>query len=187
MIELMVQAKAEFEGGARFHEKVAVGFLHGEVESWYALPNQAVAVGDPGSDGRGEFFVDGHDLGHAFQMHAEEHAGLAVDGADGSHGVARCDLIVLWHTHHNTVEPSPEDIAEFRGDIFDVGIVWHVPSGTTTLYSSDGILDPATHSFQSGQADTPLATCPTAGCAGDIRYGAPGRGHIHECTYPRNV
>ncbi len=29
-----------------------------------------------------------------------------------------------------------------------------------------------------------VVSCPTDGCPGDVRYAAPGRGHIDGCTYP---
>jgi hypothetical protein len=34
--------------------------------------------------------------------------------------------------------------------------------------------------------DPPKYGCPTPGCPGDGRYGAPGRGHLANCTYPQS-
>lgn len=38
--------------------------------------------------------------------------------------------------------------------------------------------------FRAAGPDVTPASCPTEGCPGDVRYAAPGRGHVVGCGYP---
>jgi hypothetical protein len=123
-------------------ELVALGFVVDETDDgsevvWYELPNTAdVLVAD--AEARGEFYVEGLALEVAMKAASAE-------------GLGRCAR-VLWHTHTATASPSAEDISEFPAWLADIGMVYHVPSGTTTLYNSAGVIS------NSDSAVRPLAT-----------------------------
>ena len=104
--------------GVNAKEFVALGFMEPETEEiiWYELPNVA---------GVGEFLVEGEAI-HAVMLKAI------------GEGVSEYRRL-LWHSHYNTVEPSKADVDEFPEWLVDVGVVWHVPTQTTTLYNSGGI------------------------------------------------
>ena len=119
-----------------FHERVALGFIIADDNVlWYGLPNTA----ELNPDGRGEFFVEGDAIKRALE---DAHARMVEQGV-----FPNTVPIVLWHTHVNTVEPSAEDIAEFPTWLADIGMVFHVPTQTVTLYNVEGIL-PTEGDFQ---------------------------------------
>ncbi len=106
------------ELGVNAREFVAIGFEDpfDETITWYELPNQA---------GPGEFLVDAADVIAALRA--------ARDSLDpASHRY-------LWHSHYIAVEPSAADVSNFP-DWVDMGVVFHAPSGTTTLYNAAGII-----------------------------------------------
>jgi hypothetical protein len=105
------------------------------------MPNTAepATLPDGSLDTRGEFFVDGEAIQRALQV-------AKLEGHE-------LDARVLWHTHVATTEPSAEDIAEFPSWLAHVGMVYHVPSDTITLYNESGII-----SSTSTDADGALAT-----------------------------
>lgn len=118
-------------------EFVALGFAvdegfemdrTGGSEVWYELTNLAA----PNSEGRGEFLVEGPELECVMQIAMHEGLGNTVR--------------MLWHTHTETIAPSAEDIAEFPAWLVHYGMVYHVPSGTTTLYNSAGVISTSTKS-----------------------------------------
>lgn len=102
---------------------------------WYALEN----VAEQNPDGRGEFFVEGETILQVMNVILMEH------------GEERTR--VLWHTHVNTIEPSQEDIDEFPEWLADAGAIYHVPTGTTTLYNQSGIISPV-NSVETGTLAT---------------------------------
>ncbi|QDF18055.1 hypothetical protein SEA_NARUTORUN_3 [Microbacterium phage NarutoRun] len=107
-------------GGAK--EFVALGFeIDDGADSivWYRLTNSA--------DGAGEFLVESDEVKavlSAFQNSPEN---------------ALLMSIVLWHSHYITVEPSEADVEHFP-EWVNTGMVFHAPSGTTTLYNAAGII-----------------------------------------------
>ena len=106
------------ELGVAAREFVAIGFEDpfDETITWFELPNIA---------GAGEFLVEPEPIVAALRA--------ARDSLDTA--CAR----YLWHSHYITVEPSTADIEHFP-DWVDAGMVFHAPSGTTTLYNAAGIL-----------------------------------------------
>ncbi|WMI33099.1 hypothetical protein SEA_RIKSENGUPTA_3 [Microbacterium phage RikSengupta] len=109
---------------------------------WFEMPNTA----GPSADGRGEFFVDGTAIWDTLKAAADALGYLRI-GAD----TRRCidamlieRVVVLWHTHTATTDPSQEDIDEFPRWLADYGMVYHVPTDTTTVYSKDGIISSIT-------------------------------------------
>ena len=127
--------------GMVFPEYVAIGLVEvdeAEGISWWQLKNTAVA----NADGRGEFYIEPEDLHPVLQAIAE-HAGILKLGQVVSRAIdelVRSRVLILWHTHIGTVSPSREDVAEFPGWLVDYGMVYHVPSDTTTLYNSAGVI-----------------------------------------------
>ena len=110
-------AWAEFGTAAR--EFVALGFtLTDESVVWYPLTNTA---------GVGEFLVEDDEVRAVLREF---------------HNTPEMDLltsIVLWHSHYLDVEPSSADIAHFP-EWLSTGMVFHAPSGKTTLYNAAGII-----------------------------------------------
>ncbi|UYL85296.1 hypothetical protein SEA_HAGER_3 [Microbacterium phage Hager] len=111
---------AEF--GANAREFVALGFeIDDGADSivWYRLNNVA--------GGPGEFLVESDEVRgvlSAFQNSPEN---------------ALLMSIVLWHSHYITVEPSEADVEHFP-EWVNTGMVFHAPSGRTTLYNAAGII-----------------------------------------------
>ncbi|UAJ16094.1 hypothetical protein SEA_TINYMINY_3 [Microbacterium phage TinyMiny] len=110
--------------------------------TWFEMPNTA----EPSADGRGEFFVEGSAIWDTLRAAADALGYLRI-GAD----TRRCidamlleRVVVLWHTHTATTDPSQEDIEEFPRWLADYGMVYHVPTDTTTVYSKDGIISSIT-------------------------------------------
>lgn len=106
-------------GGAR--EFVALGFeIDDGADSivWYPLTNVA---------GVGEFRVE-----------EDEVKGVLMAFSDSPEN-ALLMSIVLWHSHYITVEPSAADVEHFP-EWVNTGMVFHAPSGTTTLYNAAGII-----------------------------------------------
>lgn len=143
------------------HELVALGFIVDDDGGvvWYPLVNSA-ALRSNMSDGRGEFMVDGMELERVLRLATGDQvlqdAVLAADGV-----VAAIDVLprVLWHTHVNTVEPSAEDMAEFPEWLAQLGMVYHIPSGTTTVYNATGVLSKSAAIIPNNPAAAePLAT-----------------------------
>lgn len=129
--------------GAPMQELVALGFeTSAEEVVWYMLNNSA----EVNPDGRGEFFVEASEIMRVFD------AAIAELGQEAS-------LMprMLWHTHTGTVGPSSEDVAEFPSWLADVGIIYHLPTRSSTPYNSAGII-------QLGSSDLePLATSEETG------------------------
>lgn len=103
-------------GGAR--EFVALGFEDpiDECVTWFPLTNVA---------GPGEFYVEPEEVVAVLRA-----AESSLDPASARY---------LWHSHYITIEPSAADI-EHLPDWVDAGMVFHAPSGTTTLYNRAGII-----------------------------------------------
>ena len=128
----------------------ADGVVEGDTIMWYELEN----VAEPNADGRGEFFVDGLAIFDTLKVAADD-AGYLRIGADTRRcidAMLRERVVVLWHTHTATTDPSREDIDEFPTWLADYGMVYHVPTGTTTVYNSAGIIP------TSAELESPLAT-----------------------------
>lgn len=106
------------ELGVAAREFVAIGFEDpfDETITWFELPNVA---------GAGEFLVEPEPVIAALRA--------ARDSLDTA--CAR----YLWHSHYIAVEPSAADVSNFP-DWVDAGMVFHAPSGTTTLYNAAGII-----------------------------------------------
>jgi hypothetical protein len=139
--------KAWIAEGDSMREMVALGFmtenLAQNTTTWFELPNVAEAQvnSDDGvADTRGEFFVDGEAIQRV----------LEIAQAQGLDGLTR----VLWHTHVNTQEPSAEDIAEFPEWLAHVGMIYHVPTNTVTLYNESGVISPLMDNGAAGLATT---------------------------------
>ena len=133
MKALEAEAHTEYwaSPGAVHKEKVAIGFQDpDDPESvvWFAMHNEVDEWADAAQDGRGEFYVSGEAVSRVIVQ--------AV--AEGMEAWGR----ILWHTHVATTGPSAEDVAEFPRGLFDIGMIYHVPSDTTTLYNQDGIISP---------------------------------------------
>lgn len=117
------RAIAEYAAlGQNAREFVALGFeIDDGADSivWYRLTNSA--------DGAGEFLVESDEVKavlSAFQNSPEN---------------ALLMSIVLWHSHYITVEPSEADVEHFP-EWVNTGMVFHAPSGRTTLYNAAGII-----------------------------------------------
>jgi hypothetical protein len=121
--DLCLQLGTYEDANASMRELVALGFLTGTDVLWYELENTA----ERNPDGRGEFYVDGMAVSAVMNQ-----AFMQLGGV--------WDSVVLWHTHVNTVQPSAEDVAEFPDWLADAGAIYHVPTGTTTLYNRGGII-----------------------------------------------
>lgn len=121
-------------------ELVAMGVVNPDDQSvmWYELEN----VAEENPDGRGEFYVDGMAIFDVLKSAAEDFGYLRI-GADTRRCVdamLREQVIVIWHTHTATTDPSREDIAEFPTWLADYGMVYHVPTGATTVYNQSGVI-----------------------------------------------
>ncbi|QLF84485.1 hypothetical protein SEA_RIE18_3 [Microbacterium phage Rie18] len=131
-LELLSQAEyAEKNFGAK--EFVALGFeIDDGADSivWYPLTNVA-------------------DIGE-FRVEADEVKGV-LQAFQNSPENALLMSIVLWHSHYITVEPSAADVEHFP-EWVNTGMVFHAPSGRTTLYNAAGIIP------VSGNADSPRDT-----------------------------
>lgn len=110
-------------------------------EVWYELHNVAehsVAV----ESGRGEFLIEAEELQSVMGVASAEGLGNAVR--------------ILWHTHTASELPSKEDLAEFPAWLVDYGMIFHVPTGKTTVYNSAGVIsnsDQPAHSLTTGDID----------------------------------
>lgn len=140
--ETYAELISEFAGnsskvGAAFKELVALGIMDGDDVLWWELEN----VAEP-TDGRGEFLVEHAQLWPVLRQMAESRGHLQLGDSEraGIDALIRAEDIVLWHTHVNTVEPSAEDVAEFPAWLAVCGMVYHVPTGTSTLYNSAGVI-----------------------------------------------
>lgn len=122
--------KLELNSMARFAvdglsapEYVALGFMHPDGVSdsvmWFPLPNIAPT---------GEFYVEAEEVAKVLSAAAEQ-------GLDAS----RCG-VVLWHSHYIAVEPSEADLSNLP-EWVDVGIVFHAPTETSTLYNKGGVIN----------------------------------------------
>jgi len=109
-----------FFRGARSRE--VVGLNVGDV--WFRLDNQLMHDGSSGmgSGGVGAFEVSDADVRGAL-MSLRDIEDVSVEAQP----------IVLWHSHVNTVEPSEHDV-EHLPEWCMYGLVFHVPSRTTTKY-----------------------------------------------------
>ena len=116
----------------------ADGVVEGDSIMWYELENTAAADGS----GRGEFFVDGTNIFETLRRAADQLGYLRI-GADTRRcidAMLRERVCVIWHTHTATIDPSREDVAEFPRWLADAGMVYHVPTGITTVYNESGII-----------------------------------------------
>ena len=108
------------ELGVNAREFVALGFQDpvDEFITWYELPNVA---------GVGEFYVE-PDVVREILMIAQ----AEVDPS--------C-MRLIWHSHYVALHPSEPDFALMRSnDWLDYGMVYHAPTGKTTLYNAADIL-----------------------------------------------
>lgn len=122
-----IQAKARWaEHGERAYEIVYLGFMIGDDVIWYELENVA---------GVGEFLVEDEDVRRVLRA-AEANPDI---GRDGGVLTGAPVPIVLWHSHYINVEPSAADVENFP-EWVDAGMVYHAPSGTTTLYNHSGVI-----------------------------------------------
>ncbi len=107
------------EHGVNARELVALGFmLLDESVVWYPLTNVAEV---------GEFFVEDDEVRAVLREF---------------HNTPEMDLltsIVLWHSHYISADPSSADVAHFP-EWLNTGMVFHAPSGKTTLYNRAGII-----------------------------------------------
>lgn len=106
---------------------------------WFEMPNKAE---HPREDGRGEFFVEGSDIWDTL-VQAAEQLGYMVLGAwkrSCIDAMLKERVVILWHTHLATTDPSQADIEEFPVWLADYGMVFHVPSGATTVYNQSGVI-----------------------------------------------
>lgn len=133
--------------GQLMHEYVALGIVEpsGRADTegtivWFELEN--VADAESRGDGRGEFLVEGPELMRVCRAAAEElgYLTLGQDVRARVDAMLRERVVVIWHTHTATTDPSREDIDEFPEWLADYGMVYHVPSGTTTVYNKSGII-----------------------------------------------
>lgn len=127
-----IQARARYmEHGERAYEIVYLGFVvnadsDDEFVVWYELENVA---------GVGEFLVEDEDVRRVLRA-AEANPDI---GRDGGVLTGAPVPIVLWHSHYINVEPSAADVENFP-EWVDAGMVYHAPSGTTTLYNHSGVI-----------------------------------------------
>lgn len=137
MRELELAAQDEWSiAGVSAQEFVALGFIvdvpdvpigsHLNAEDvsvvWFQLCNSAST---------GEFLVEGDELLRVLNAARERD-----DVKASTYGR------VLWHSHYIAVEPSDVDIRDFPGWLADYGMVYHAPTGTTTVYNGDGVISP---------------------------------------------
>lgn len=134
MRTLELRAREEYaEIGTNAREYVALGFeIDDGADSiiWYPLTNTA---------GVGEFLVE------------SDQVKAVLSAFRDSPENALLMSIVLWHSHYITVEPSEADVENFP-EWVNTGMVFHAPSGTTTLYDAAGII------LNNGNADSPRDT-----------------------------
>ena len=120
MRKLEIAAREEWleHGVALAREMVALGFedFIDETVTWFPLTNVA---------GPGEFYVEPEEVVAVLRA-----AESSLDPASARY---------LWHSHYITVEPSAADVEHFP-DWVDAGMVFHAPSGSTTLYNAAGII-----------------------------------------------
>jgi hypothetical protein len=114
----------------------------------------------------------------------DNHAfGVAVPGAreanphhNGAHDVVRVDKL-------RAVLADPDAVANHNAAI--AAKAWsqgkHSDHTPTCRFGDGDCICPNPYRTTEG------ATCTTAGCPGDARYAAPGRGHIDGCTHPRTI
>lgn len=143
MQKLEEQARAEWGDmlvGQLMHEYVALGIEDGDEYVWFELENVADATSR--GDGRGEFLVEGPEIMRVCIAAAEQlgYLKLGQDVRARVDAMLRERVVVIWHTHTATVEPSREDIDEFPEWLADAGMVYHVPTDTTTVYNKSGII-----------------------------------------------
>ena len=108
------------ELGVNAREFVALGFQDpiDDCITWYELPNVADV---------GEFYVEPDAVREILMIAQAE-----VDPS--------C-MRLIWHSHYVALHPSDPDFALMRSnDWLDYGMVFHAPSGTTTLYNAAGII-----------------------------------------------
>lgn len=137
MQELERAARDEWAiAGEAAKEFVALGFItdvspEGELGDvvWFQLNNCA---------GSGEFLVEGDEILRVLGVAMQDGR---VGGTEGGVNMPR----VLWHSHYLAVEPSDADVQEFPGWLVDVGMVYHAPSGQTTLYNHSGVISSTTN------------------------------------------
>jgi hypothetical protein len=133
-------ARARYmEHGVRAYEIVYLGFvcdsgLETEYIVWYELENVA---------GVGEFLVEDEDVRRVLNA-AQANPDIGRDGGvlTGAHVP-----IVLWHSHYINEGPSTADVDNYP-EWVDVGMVYHAPSGKTTLYNHSGVISPLTPDVQ---------------------------------------
>jgi len=116
---------AVFQGRGRTpYEAVYIGFIgvndNGSIY-WVSVPNNA-----PEQDRHRRFEVSGIEVASVLKKVSDEYP------------AAR--LKALWHSHYVSEEPSTVDVEFFPGIMFDVGIVYHAPSGRSTFYNADGVI-----------------------------------------------
>lgn len=119
-------AAALAAGDPDVFELVAIGFvdpLEPQDVSWYALTNEHV-----------------HPAGN-FTIGVGQLSWVLADAQ--ARGMMDWDR-VLWHSHVRTVEPSSFDVETFPAWLCAVGLVYHVPSGTTTVYNQSGTINSIT-------------------------------------------
>ncbi len=107
--------------GTDAKEYVALGFeIDDGADSivWYPLTNVA---------GVGEFLVE------------DDEVRAVLSSFQNSPENALLQSIVLWHSHYLAVEPSDADVSNFPSWV-DTGMVFHAPSGRTSLYNAAGII-----------------------------------------------
>lgn len=127
MRKLEIAARSAWaELGVNAREFVALGFEDpiDEYITWYELPNAASASA---SGGVGEFYVEPEVVRETLLVAQTE-----VDPS--------C-MRLIWHSHYVAQSPSDADFALMRNnDWLDYGMVYHAPSGQTTVYNAAGII-----------------------------------------------
>lgn len=118
---------------------------------WFEMHNAA----DPNPDGRGEFLVEGPELmrvlSGAYEQMYDSMLGRDIRACIDA--MLRERVVVIWHTHTATTDPSREDIDEFPDWLADYGMVYHVPTSTTTVYNKSGVI-----SSQRAELESAIAT-----------------------------
>ena len=109
--------------GSSAREIVALGFEdhdEGGLDTivWYELDNVA---------GIGEFLIEPDSIERVLALAQRE---LVPEDATR----------YLWHSHYLDPMPSHADYANFPLWLVEAGIVFHAPSGTTTVYNNAGII-----------------------------------------------
>lgn len=107
--------------------------------TWFELENSAE---HPSADGRGEFFVEGEDIMRVLERASVQLGDAQLGGSfrQPIDALLRERVVILWHTHVATTDPSQADIEEFPVWLADYGMVFHVPSQTTTVYNQSGVI-----------------------------------------------